>query len=347
MEASGCLQPAADQEVKKKRGRRPKSEKVVLGAEPISQEVTTNEKAVDANPTDNAVVEEQSASSKGRRGRKPKYVYNAYEMAAQSNNTTLSDDENVIVKLNIQQNNDKDDERIIEEQPYAYNCGDYNNISMVSNCHETENNSADESICEKATHDVRVLELLKDFEEKNKINEWPSNTSIACYWCCHKFNNPPFGVPINLKNDKFEVYGCFCSLECATAYNFKKTDSIDEMWERYNLINLMSRRMKLGTYVKPAPDVLALKMFGGHLDIEKFREYFKTNRVISVNFPPMTSITQQLEEVNEYELNTEYKYIPIDNDRINKYKEKVLFKRNKPLVNNVNSLENSMKLTYH
>jgi hypothetical protein len=151
---------------------------------------------------------------------------------------------------------------------------------------------------------------------------------------------------VNFKNDKFEVYGCFCSLECATAYNFKKTDSIDEMWERYNLINLMCRKLNLGSYVKPAPDVLALKMFGGHMDIEKFRDHFKTNKVININFPPMTSITQQLEEINEYELNNEYKYIPIDNDRINKYKEKMIIKRSKPLINNVNSLENSMKLTY-
>lgn len=331
-----------EQDVKKKRGRRPKSDKVVN----TSEHHTVEEKVLEPIITD--IIPEEQASVKGKRGRKPKYIYNAYEMATHNTSTTLSDDENIIVKLNVQQQIvDKYDERIIEEQPYAYNCGDYSHISMVNNCNETDNNSVDESQPDNTNSDVRVLELLKDFEEKNKINEWPSNTSIACYWCCHKFNNAPFGIPINYKNEKFEVYGCFCSLECATAYNFKKTDSIDEMWERYNLINLMSRKMKQGTYVKPAPDVLALKIFGGNMDIEKFREYFKTNRVISLNFPPMTSITQQLEEVNEYELNNEYKYIPIDNDRINKYKEKVLFRRNKPLVNNLNSLENSMKLTYH
>jgi hypothetical protein len=319
---------AIDQEVKKKRGRRPKSEKAVLPTEePVQQEPVL--------PTEEPV--------KSKRGRKPKNVYNAYEMTSQPNNGSLSDDENIIVKLNVQQSSNDDN----EDQPYAYNCGDYNNISVVNNVSDCDVNSVDENLVSKQTSDVRVLELLKDFEEKNKINEWPSNTSIACYLCCHRFTNAPFGIPINYKNDRFEVFGCFCSLECAAAYNFKKTDSIDEMWERYNLINLMSRKMDIGTYIKPAPEVLSLKMFGGHLDIDKFREYFKSNRVISINFPPMTSITQQLEEVNEYELNNEYKYIPIDNDRINRYKEKQLFRRSKPLVNNANSLENSMKLTFH
>jgi hypothetical protein len=61
----------------------------------------------------------------------------------------------------------------------------------------------------------------------------------------------------------------------------------------------------------------------------------------------MTSISQQLEEINEYELNSDLKYVPIDNDRINKYKEKILFKRSKPLINPKTSLESSMNLKYH
>jgi hypothetical protein len=318
-----------NQDVKKKRGRRPKSDKIVV------LEPETTEK-----------VEKDNTEVKGKRGRKPKYVYNAFEATSPPNNSTLSDDENIIVKLNIQNTiqTKEEDQRIIDDQPYAYNCSDYlnNNLNELDDSVQDTINENDKQIM-----DIRVLELLKDFEEKNKNNEWPTNTSISCYWCCHRFNNAPFGIPINYFNERFEVYGCFCSLECASAYNFKKTDNIDEMWERYNLINLMCRKMNIGTFVKPAPDILSLKIFGGHLDIDKFREYFKTNRVITLNFPPMTSITQQLEEINEYELNNEYKYIPIDNDRINRYKEKILFKRNKPLINNSNSLESSMKLTYH
>jgi alkylation response protein AidB-like acyl-CoA dehydrogenase len=52
-------------------------------------------------------------------------------------------------------------------------------------------------------------------------------------------------------------------------------DYIDEMWERYNLINLLARRIQYATTVRPAPDRLALKIFGGYMDIDQFRQYFQ------------------------------------------------------------------------
>ena len=315
----------------KKRGRRPKL--TISPSVEVIDSTKINTNVVVANP---------------KKGRKPKNIYNSAESSilAQPNLSNLSDDENIIVKLDIKNTITCVDD-LDEDHPYAYNSKDYTNISTIQE--ESIISSLQETISQKPdnNNNNRVLELLKDFEEKNKNNEWPSNTSIACYWCCHKFNNSPFGIPLNYKNEKFEVMGCFCSLECAASYNFKNNDNVDEMWERYNLINLMCRKMTSENFVKPAPDILSLKLFGGHLEIEKFREYFKTNRVININFPPMTSITQQLEEINENELTNEYKFIPIDNERINKYKEKILFKRNKPLINNSNSLENTMKLTYN
>jgi hypothetical protein len=153
-------------------------------------------------------------------------------------------------------------------------------------------------------------------------------------------------VNYNSTTDNFDVFGCFCSLECAAAYNFKMNDYVDEMWERYNLLNLLFRRMNFGTVVKAAPDRLALKMFGGYMDIDEFRVFFKSNKMVNVNFPPMSSLTQQIEEVNEHEINNEFKYIPLDQERIEKYKAKIMFKRVKPLIDNKNSIEASMNLKY-
>ena len=193
---------------------------------------------------------------------------------------------------------------------------------------------------------LKVIELLKDFEEKNKHNEWPSNTTIACYWCCHQFNNTPFGIPVRYTNDRFHVYGCFCSLECAAAYNLDSKDASDDVWERSSLINMLARQLDYKNYVKPAPSRLSLKMFGGHMDIQEFRTYCQSNKVININFPPMMTITQQIEEINETDINNDYRYIPIDTDRINKYKEKVKLKRHKPLTNFKNTLDHTMNLKY-
>ncbi len=279
----------------------------------------------------------------------------------------LSDDENIIVRLNVTdehrplgslEGNNDDGE---EEQPYAYNTHEYYSLEKFKACDEDgsiinedpcmpDNESEFDKTSVNAR--LRVVDLLKDFEEKNKNNEWPSNTSIACYWCCHRFNTPPIGIPVEYckdvkgKSEFFRVYGCFCSLECAAAYNFNGHKNHDEIWERYNLINLLARRIGYRHLIKPAPDKMALKMFGGFMDIEQFRNYCNSAKMIHINFPPMTSITQQIEEINEYEMNSEVRYIPIDNDRINRYKEKIIFKRPKMDNPEKSMLEHAMNMKF-
>ena len=307
---------------KKKRGRKPKADTVAKQEE---------------------VVEEPS--EKKKRGRKPKSVYNAAE-ASQINmsNVFNTDDENIIVRLNISSSNESMD-HIHEEHPFAYNSDNYRNITNVADEEESSIHPPADDADDPVS--LKVIDVLKDFEQKNKNKEWPSNTSISCYWCCHKFENSPVGIPISYSNGIFEVYGCFCSLECAAAYNFKSTDSVDEVWERYNLINLLARKLNVSSLVKPAPDRLSLKMFGGFLDIDAFRNYTSTYKLININFPPMTSLTQQIEEINEYELNPDLKYIPIDHERVNRCKEKMIFRRTKPLINEKTTLESSMNLKYN
>lgn len=324
-------------DIKKKRGRKPK---VQIIDQSNDEDVQQKEPHIDE-------------AKKNKRGRKPKFVYSTQDTIV-ANQVSLSDDENIIVKLNLNEDMlQKTDDSCcnLEEHPYAYNRDEYCNLS---NFETVEKSQVDTNIVKQPHVEIsdiptrKVISLLKDFEEKNKNHEWPTNTSINCYWCCHKFDNAPFGIPVNFNKESFDVFGCFCSLECAAAYNFKMNDNIDEMWERYNLINLLFRMLNLdGKQVKPAPDRLSLKMFGGYLDIDEFRQFFKSNRLINVNFPPMTSLTQQIEEVNEHELNNDYKYIPIDVNRIDKYKEKLMFKRNKPLINSKNSLESTMNLKYN
>jgi hypothetical protein len=188
----------------------------------------------------------------------------------------------------------------------------------------------------------KIVHLLKEFEQKTKNNEWPSSTNISCYWCCHQFNNAPFGIPVKFVDDKYHVFGCFCSLECAAAYNFECKESIDEIWEQYNLINQLSRKIGHKQLVKRAPSKLALKMFGGHMSIDEFRGFCNTSKIINVNFPPMMTLTQQIEEFNESDLHTEYKYMPMDTEKLNKLKDKIKLKRNKPLTDSENTLEHIM-----
>jgi hypothetical protein len=260
-----------------------------------------------------------------------------------------SDDENVVLNLKVYQDLDSTDNNI---EPYNTE-GFVNGSSdmFLDNVFDNiENQSQLLPIPETHTPDripsLKVIELLKDFEEKNKHNEWPSNTSIHCYWCCHKFNNTPVGLPIKYANNRFYVFGCFCSLECCAAFNLDSKDCGDDIWERNSLINMLSNRLGYKSIIKPAPSRLALKIFGGHMDIPEFRGFTNSNKVININFPPMSTLTQQIEEINETDINNDYRFIPLDNQRINTYKEKLKLKRTKPLTNFKNTLDHTMNLKY-
>lgn len=316
-----------------KRGRKPKS------ATSLTEEATDDVK------------------NKPRRGRKPKQVFHCEDSQPVH---CQSDDENIVLNLKIkcvkdnESSNENQDEQI-DDYIDGYNPeNSFIPMPFEINTDEADvniNRNSMESIPSSYTSNsylgLKVVDLLKDFEEKNKLNEWPTNTSIACYWCCHRFNNTPVGIPVKYSNCKFHVYGCFCSLECAAAYNMTNKDSVDDAWERYNLINMLSRRIGYKNFVKPAPNRLALNMFGGHMSIDEFRSYCVTSKCIHINFPPMMTLTQQVEEINESDLNNDYKYIPIDTERINRYKEKMRLKRTKPVTSFKNTLDHTMNLKYN
>lgn len=266
-----------------------------------------------------------------------------------------SDNENIIMKLNISSSTSMD---ILENaNPLMLDCYDSDNKTDYA-CYESfsqrdDDSNCSESLCEDMNienkydnSNLKVVQLLKDFEEKNKQNEWPISTSICCYWCCHGFLNTPFGIPVKFVNGKFYVYGCFCSLECAAAYNNNNKNNMDEMWERYSLINLLSRKIGYKVVVKPSPTRLSLIMFGGQQTIEEFRKSTESSKLTNINFPPMMTMVQQLEEINESEINNDVKYIPIDTERIKKYKDELKLKRSKPINNYKNTLDHTMNLKF-
>lgn len=344
----------SDVVVKKKRGRKPK---VLEISDP------STETAADAQ-----------APVKPKRGRKPKVVYSSIDTQNPDPQVgCLSDDDNVILQLSIgklpefecDMTNLQDNYHDIHEQghptiPTAYNVDNQPYFSSFTshpcNIFPEELSSLDKghgmnTLNEgSSSHDAlkqtnKVVELLKDFEEKNKNNEWPTSTSIHCYWCCHKFDNSPFGIPIKYSDNRFHVYGCFCSLECALAFNNQSHDSVDEIWERRHLINMLAQQINYANYIKAAPSRLVLKMFGGYMTIDEFREFCKTSKLINVNFPPMMTLTQQVEEINECDIFNEFKYIPLDSERVNRYKERQMnLKRSKPINNIKNTLDHTMNI---
>jgi hypothetical protein len=186
--------------------------------------------------------------------------------------------------------------------------------------------------------------ILYEFVNSNSANSWPESTNTHCWWCCHQFDNTPCALPETYRKEKFNVYGVFCSFNCAASYNLSKNDG-DDMWMRYNLLNLMYKKMFNVKFVKIglAPPRETLKIFGGYLSIEEFREScLKMDRTYQVIKPPMVAIIPKIEE------NILSKGLKIGggvNEHIlNKTQNQLKLKRTKPLMNPNSTLQSFMNI---
>ena len=152
--------------------------------------------------------------------------------------------------------------------------------------------------------DVKIVPMSISFiDNKTGKSLICEKTDIACWWCTFQFDTLPCFIPEryvgnsdNKTENKFFVYGCFCSFDCATAYNiglndYKVMDRNSLIKKLYNMITGKSDDIKIA-----APREV-LTRFGGHISIEEYR---KGNASISKEYrlllPPMVNLLACIEE---------------------------------------------------
>ena len=189
------------------------------------------------------------------------------------------------------------------------------------------------------------LELITQFSNFTNENVYPERTDIACFWCSHNFDTIPWGIPISYDNDKFKLFGVFCSPNCACSYLFESAQFKDTLWEVYSLLNLFY--YKVFNKIKkiyPAPSKLCLQKFGGKMTYEEFKKKNEDSESIYlIKFPPIISVIPVIEEVNLKKIQTNHNFIPVDKNRIMKANQELRLKRSKP-INNKNTLDNCMNI---
>ena len=229
-----------------------------------------------------------------------------------------------------------------------------NSLGNILEKNETNENTQDE--LEQAwQHDSKnnnkiikknLRNILYEFINANNTNIWPEKTNIACWWCCHQFENIPCSLPQFYKREKFYVKGIFCSFNCAASYNFNNSDN--DMYEKYSLLNLMYKKLYNKNFVKInlAPPRETLKMFGGYLSIEEFRENaLENNKLFNVISPPLISIIPKIEEsVNHNKVFGHTLVNGVNENILNKTQNSLKLKRNKPVTNPNNTLQSFMDL---
>lgn len=135
----------------------------------------------------------------------------------------------------------------------------------------------------------------------DELNDKNKRNGLCCYWCCFPIEQMVYGMPYNYDsiNDTYLIYGSFCSLQCANAYNFSIHCGSDKVWEINSWIQILGKRYGFTNSIRPAPSRYLLKMFNGDLTIEEFRKAHLTNdKSFLLNIPPMISISTGFECIN-------------------------------------------------
>jgi hypothetical protein len=196
-------------------------------------------------------------------------------------------------------NVDKKNENIILQLPLSKN--------KINNIINNEKEKID-TFNEPYPYEPNCCFLNDDLNNNSVLDDTNSYCNDAnvknnkiCFWCCHQIDVTLFGMPTyyNPISKSYTLFGTFCSLQCANAYNFSVNSGNDKVWEINSLIQMLGKKYNIKYFIRPAPTKYLLKMFNGPMDIEEFRKKHHNNDTTHVlNLPPMISISPGYEILN-------------------------------------------------
>jgi hypothetical protein len=186
-------------------------------------------------------------------------------------------------------------------------------------------------------------DLLKSVLDKVVSERYSSHT--CCFWCCHKFPWSTVHMPVSYDAYK-NIYTCeghFCSPECALAQNYADSRISDSTkWNRHSLLSHLYADLYKDRTQSPAPPKSLLRMFGGPLDIEQYREYtYGENHIVLSELHPIRLLFPSMNV--QAPLRDIKKYVSLSTDVIEKASEQLRLKRSKPVNVNIPTLDMCIK----
>jgi hypothetical protein len=127
--------------------------------------------------------------------------------------------------------------------------------------------------------------------------------------------------------------GNFCSPECAVAYLFDMRQDSHTRWEQLSLLYRIYGQVCKGR-IHPAPARTVMKLFGGTLSIEEYRQLLQSQKVlVDIHLPPMVSIlaTMDTKPIDFYDTSLTKVVSETVKERLQKAEEVLRLRRTKPL----------------
>lgn len=185
-------------------------------------------------------------------------------------------------------------------------------------------------------------DVMKDILSRTRTPTYSPST--ACFWCCHSFTWKPSVLPISY--DAYEnMYTCegyYCSPECALAYLYAEPNLSDvNRWTRHALLSDLYRPLYTKRDLITAPPRATLRLFGGPLGIEQFREQTSFHEeMIAVQLPPLRL---HLPNMNvQGPVRDVKKFVALSQETVDKASKELRLKRSKPVHNNVPTFDKCM-----
>jgi len=262
-------------------------------------------------PVDNSIVANEKPPPK-KRGRKPKGGKIIQQVVPLDNNKEIKTNVILHLKCSIK---DLQINSLTENEIQSYNFSNITQLSYdVLNDNKksdirTENIIEDDSKYDEDDDDNKTSNDndIKNVWKKLKVLEHNLHTNnicdkkSACFWCTCDFDNPPVYIPKHYIKNAYDVYGCFCSPECASAYLMEEHIDSSSKFERYHLLNnIYAKIYDYKKNIKPAPNpYYMLDKYYGNLNIQEYRSLLRNERLFLVVDKPLTRVLPELHEDND------------------------------------------------
>jgi hypothetical protein len=132
---------------------------------------------------------------------------------------------------------------------------------------------------------------------------WAASTAQHCHYDGQPFAGPPAAVPWRCDRGVWQTQGCFCSWSCARAWLERQALRDGERQHRLELLQELARRYFGLAVVHRALPLEALRIYGGYLELDEWREAARSKSSTLLYEPPLEPLDMLvLERLNDWEL---------------------------------------------